>query len=95
MRKRNRKTLRLVGIIFADPVAGAEGGSEHSKRNLRNCSQRSTDQCQRRSDTKTSPTPVAGLNASIGSPLAMAMDTASNDYFTSLNCVFKLDPNGT
>lgn len=41
------------------------------------------------------PTPAAGLNASIGSPLGVATDSAGNVFFTSLNCVFKLDPNGT
>ena len=40
------------------------------------------------------PTPVPGLTASIGRPQGTATDTAGNLYFTSLNCVFKLDLNG-
>src|SRR5215831_15010787 len=41
------------------------------------------------------PTPVAALNSSIGSPQSVATDRQGNVYFTSLNCVFKLDPSGT
>src|SRR5450759_4117502 len=40
------------------------------------------------------PTPVSGVSASIGSPQGVATDATGNLYFTSLNCVFKLDPNG-
>ncbi len=40
------------------------------------------------------PTPVAAVNASIGYATAVAADTAGNVYFISLNCVFKVDPNG-
>jgi len=40
------------------------------------------------------PTPVPGLMASIGRAYGMATDSAGNAYFTTLNCVFKLDLNG-
>lgn len=40
------------------------------------------------------PTPAPGLTVSIGKPQGTATDTAGNLYFTSLNCVFKLDLNG-
>src|SRR6266550_579388 len=40
------------------------------------------------------PTPAKGVNLSIGSPQGIAIDTEGNAYFTSLNCVFKQDPNG-
>ncbi|HEY6344320.1 MAG TPA: NHL repeat-containing protein [Bryobacteraceae bacterium] len=40
------------------------------------------------------PTPVAGLSASIGSPLAIATEAGVNVYFASDNCVFKLDQKG-
>ena len=40
------------------------------------------------------PTPIAAVNASIAGPGGVATDLAGNVYFTSLNCVFKLDPNG-
>lgn len=40
------------------------------------------------------PTPIAGVQASIGSPHGVAVDLAGNLYFTSLNCVFRLDSNG-
>lgn len=39
-------------------------------------------------------TPVAALSASIGVPLGVALDSAGNVYFTSMNCVFKVDQNG-
>jgi trimeric autotransporter adhesin len=38
-------------------------------------------------------TPVPGLNASV-SPFRIATDGAGNIFFTSLNCVFKLDQSG-
>ena len=41
------------------------------------------------------PTPSVALNASIGAPSGVAADAAGNVYFTSLNCVFKLDTSGT
>ena len=42
------------------------------------------------------PTPVGALDASIGYPTAVATDRDGNVYFVStLNCVFKVDPNGT
>lgn len=42
------------------------------------------------------PTPVTALNASIGYVTAVAADEAGNVYFiSSLNCVFKVDRNGT
>jgi uncharacterized protein (TIGR03437 family) len=41
------------------------------------------------------PTPVAGVQASIGGPQAVAVDSAGNVYFTSDNCVLKLDSTGT
>jgi len=40
------------------------------------------------------PTPAPGLTVSIWRPNGTATDTAGNLYFTSLNCVFKLDRNG-
>ena len=40
------------------------------------------------------PTPVQGVDISIGDPLAIAADAAGNAYFASLNCVFKVDQNG-
>jgi hypothetical protein len=40
------------------------------------------------------PTPIAGVQASIGFPQGIAVDNAGNTYFTALNCVFKLDSNG-
>jgi uncharacterized protein (TIGR03437 family) len=36
-------------------------------------------------------TPGPGLTVSIGNPSGMATDAAGNAYFTSLNCVFRLD----
>jgi uncharacterized protein (TIGR03437 family) len=39
-------------------------------------------------------TPGAALNASIGSPAGLATDSRGNVYFTSINCVFKVDLNG-
>lgn len=42
------------------------------------------------------PTPVTALNASIGYVTAVGADEAGNVYFiSSLNCVFKVDRNGT
>jgi len=40
------------------------------------------------------PAPAPGLTASIGRPQGTATDLAGNLYFTSLNCVFKLDLHG-
>ncbi len=40
------------------------------------------------------PTPRAALTASVGNPAGVAADGFGNVYFTSLNCVFKLDQNG-
>src|SRR6266849_4837398 len=41
------------------------------------------------------PTPVAGVNASLGATYAVATDAAGNVYFSSSdNCVFRLDQNG-
>jgi uncharacterized protein (TIGR03437 family) len=40
-------------------------------------------------------TPVAATSISIGQPQRVAVDTAGNFYFTSLNCVLKVDGNGT
>ena len=39
-------------------------------------------------------TPVAALQASIGGPVAVAADVAGNIYFSSTNCVFKIDTKG-
>jgi uncharacterized protein (TIGR03437 family) len=39
-------------------------------------------------------TPAAGPTVSIGPPSGVATDSAGNAYFLSLNCLFKLDPNG-
>lgn len=39
------------------------------------------------------PVPVAA-DASIGNPFGVATDSSGNVYFTSVNCVFKLDANG-
>jgi trimeric autotransporter adhesin len=39
-------------------------------------------------------TPVAALNISIGLPTRAATDASGNLYFTSLNCVFRLDGGG-
>ncbi len=41
------------------------------------------------------PTPASAITASIGQPLGVATDAAGNTYFTSLDCVFKIDSNGT
>src|ERR1700743_2988451 len=41
------------------------------------------------------PTPAPALKSPIGSPQAIATDREGNSYFTSLNCVFKLDSSGT
>jgi sugar lactone lactonase YvrE len=40
------------------------------------------------------PTPIAGVQASIGQPQGVAVDSAGNVYFTGLNCVFKVDSKG-
>ena len=40
------------------------------------------------------PTPIAAVKASVGSPLGAATDGSGNVYFTSLNCVYKLDQSG-
>lgn len=39
-------------------------------------------------------TPVAANSASIGSPQGVVSDAAGNVYFTSIDCVFKIDRNG-
>jgi len=41
------------------------------------------------------PTPVPAVTAGIGSPRGVTTDAAGNTYFTSFNCVFKVDGNGT
>src|SRR2546428_8176287 len=40
------------------------------------------------------PTPIAAVNASIGRTSGVATDTAGNVYFSSDNCVFRLEQNG-
>src|ERR1035441_4762641 len=40
-------------------------------------------------------TPAAALNASIGAPAGIAADKSGNVYFSSMNCVFRIDKNGT
>ncbi len=40
-------------------------------------------------------TPVAATSISIGHPQRVTVDAAGNFYFTSLNCVFKVDNSGT
>jgi trimeric autotransporter adhesin len=40
------------------------------------------------------PTPSAAVTLSISRPVDVAADTSGNVYFTSSNCVFKLDQNG-
>jgi len=40
------------------------------------------------------PTPAAAVTLSISQPVDVAADTSGNVYFTSSNCVFKLDQNG-
>ncbi len=40
------------------------------------------------------PTPGAALATSLGEPSGVAADSIGNVYFTSLNCIFKLDQNG-
>ena len=40
-------------------------------------------------------TPVAATSISIGQPQRVTVDAAGNFYFTSLNCVFKVDTSGT
>jgi uncharacterized protein (TIGR03437 family) len=40
-------------------------------------------------------TPVAATSISIGQPQRVTVDAAGNFYFTSLNCVFKVDGGGT
>ena len=37
------------------------------------------------------PTPIAAVNASIGLTYGVATDAAGNVYFTSDNCVFRLE----
>ncbi|MGH7246616.1 MAG: hypothetical protein ACREH9_00790, partial [Pseudomonadota bacterium] len=39
-------------------------------------------------------TPVAAMNAAIGQPARVATGAAGNVYFSSGNCVFRLDGNG-
>ena len=41
------------------------------------------------------PTPAVAVNASIGQPMGVVADGSGNVYFTSLNCVFKIDGAGT
>ena len=41
------------------------------------------------------PTPAAALKSSVGFPQSVAADLYGNVFFTSLNCVFKLDSSGT
>ncbi len=41
------------------------------------------------------PTPAPALSVGIGAVQAVATDTFGNVYFSSLNCVFKLDSTGT
>src|ERR1700680_4263512 len=40
------------------------------------------------------PTPIAGVQASIGFPVSVATDSVGNTYLAADNCVFKLDSNG-
>ena len=40
------------------------------------------------------PTPAPGVNVSVGNPVGDATDAAGNLYFSSLNCIFKLDLHG-
>ncbi len=40
------------------------------------------------------PSPVNALSLPVGIPQGVATDKAGNFYFTSLNCVFKVDQNG-
>lgn len=40
------------------------------------------------------PIPAQGLTAAIGAAAGVATDVKNNLYFVSLNCVFRLDPNG-
>ena len=40
------------------------------------------------------PTPAAGVDIAIGTPLGIASDQSGNAYFASLNCVFKVDRTG-
>jgi uncharacterized protein (TIGR03437 family) len=41
------------------------------------------------------PTPVPAVNASIGGPSSVTLDSSGNVYFSSLNCIFKIDSTGT
>ncbi|MGD1073075.1 MAG: hypothetical protein ABSB15_23395 [Bryobacteraceae bacterium] len=41
------------------------------------------------------PTPASALKSSLGYPQSVAADRYGNVFFTSLNCVFKLDSSGT
>ncbi len=40
------------------------------------------------------PSPVNALSLPVGTPQGVATDNAGNFYFTSLNCVFRVDQNG-
>ena len=40
------------------------------------------------------PTPAQGTTAALGQTWGVATDTLGNVYFTTLNCVFKLDTSG-
>jgi len=40
------------------------------------------------------PSPIIGVNASIGQPGGVAVDAVGNAYFSSLNSVFRIDQNG-
>jgi sugar lactone lactonase YvrE len=41
------------------------------------------------------PTPAAATSVAFGQPLRVAVDKAGNAYFSSYNCVFKIDGSGT
>ncbi len=40
------------------------------------------------------PTPAAAASATIGQPNRVMVDGSGNVYFSSLNCVFKMDGSG-
>src|ERR1039458_9556284 len=40
------------------------------------------------------PTPAAAASTSIGQPNRVMVDASGNVYFSSLNCVFKMDGSG-
>jgi hypothetical protein len=40
------------------------------------------------------PTPAVGVEMPIGQPFGIAADAAGNAYFTTFDCIFKLDLNG-